>query len=95
VGLSLQSTLVVVVLCTEAAMEPATDCLLMDICCRWCLVVTEVVATDTLVGDDALVSVFVAAEATIAEALALAGEECLWLTATLFALPFPSRFAIV
>jgi hypothetical protein len=46
VDLSLQSTLVVVLLCTEVAMEPAVCCPLSCICFQWCLVVTKVVAAD-------------------------------------------------
>jgi hypothetical protein len=44
VDMNLQSTLVVVLLYTEAGIEPAVSCLLRGISCQWCLVITDVVA---------------------------------------------------
>jgi hypothetical protein len=46
VDLNLRSILVVVLLCIGAATEPAVSYLPMDICCQWCLGVTEVVDAD-------------------------------------------------
>jgi hypothetical protein len=79
VGLNLQNTLVVVVLCIEAAMELAASYLLAGICCRLFLPITKVVAglctlTELVVaeakagGTDALVLAFGVAEALVAEA---------------------------
>jgi hypothetical protein len=86
---------VVVLLCIGAATEPAVSYLPMDICCQWCLGVTEVVDADAQAGDDAIVSVFAMAEAVGAEVLALApGDKgCLWFAATPLDLLFLTRFA--
>jgi hypothetical protein len=43
VDLNVQSTLVVPLLYTEAAIEPVVSCMLRGISCLWCLVITDVV----------------------------------------------------
>jgi hypothetical protein len=43
VGLNLQNTLVVVLLCIEATLAPAASCQLAGTCCRLCLAIMEVV----------------------------------------------------
>jgi hypothetical protein len=91
VDLNLQSILVVVPLYIDVATEPTTSCLPMDICCRWCLGVTEVVVADARVGDDTVVLVFAMAEAL---AVAPAKKGCLWLAAASLALPFLTRSTI-
>jgi hypothetical protein len=91
VDLSLQSTLVEVLLCIEAGMGPTAGHRPMNICCRWCLVVVKVVVV-ACTGDDVMGMVFAGAEPVAVEALALAGEGCLWLAASLLALLFLARF---
>jgi hypothetical protein len=71
--LNLQSILVVVPLCIGMTMEPTLSCLPRHICCRWCLVVMEVVVAVAQAGDDAKVVV----------AKALIGDGYLWLAAAL------------
>jgi hypothetical protein len=53
--LSLHSILVEVSLCIEAAMEPTASCRPTDICCRWCVVTTEVAAAVAWPGGDVVV----------------------------------------
>jgi hypothetical protein len=90
VDLNLQSILVVVSLCIEAAMEPIVCFLPRDICCRWVLVKMEVVVAVAQVGDDATVSIFVEVKAVVMEALALAlaSKGCLFLVLALLTLLF-------
>jgi hypothetical protein len=75
--LSLQSILVEVALCIEAAMEPTASCRPTDICCRWCVVTTEVAAAVARPGGDVVVLAFATVKVVVAEVLALAHEGCL------------------
>jgi hypothetical protein len=70
VDLNLQSILVVVLLCIETATETIVSCLPRDICCRWCLVITDVVVAVAQADDDAVVSIFDETKVVTVEALA-------------------------